>query len=595
MHGWSHCMVPFGLDNMSFQRSERRGRSRATRLNDLIKSLFVKQVRGNFILDTFWLSSEDNALADDLSRGREHEFLARAAALGAWLPGVVPRRHPRSGEVRRLTVVERPGAMDELRQLLDSYRSNDLKDGPAGGQSVRFAMTVPHQRTALTQGLQGDLLSWLESVLDNRLSSSSNRTVRTGLAKWRAVADANGWPHVITTDDPNRGGKMTALMHHLVEDTELVWGSIQNYLWGVRTWMKLQHQADPVYGVEHWDMLQQSCEVLTAVPSEPRKEIPLGVVRAILEALDPSVEWEAQFGFFMLTLLFTFSRSECPCPKAFTGEQSFDPEQHWQVGDFSFEIQEMVKCIAVRFKKVKQDPRVQRPQARGADGRSGDWTYVGDIPDSIFSIVTWYQRLLRCWGRQRAKDEPMFLARDRVRAYTYPAAMSDLETMLARVGCAERYGLHTLRVSGYNWSKRGNGVDLTVAHGLWMSSAHSRYERFPMSDVVQIPANMVGEHPDVMPPAGRPAAQARPSGRVQRGAHARARAAHDDGEELAEPAAAAGSPPGGAHTSNCSPPEPPPADRETRRAAQRVAAQAAQRVAAAAARGAPVRPRQRRR
>jgi hypothetical protein len=107
--------------------------------------------------------------------------------------------------------------------------------------------------------------------------------------------------------------------------------------------MKLQHQADPVYGVEHWDMLQQSCEVLTAVPSEPRKEMPFAVVRAILEALDPSVEWEAQFGFFMLTLLFTFSRSECPCPKAFTGEQSFDPEQHWQVGDFSFEIQEMVR------------------------------------------------------------------------------------------------------------------------------------------------------------------------------------------------------------------------------------------------------------
>ena len=70
------------------------------------------------------------------------------------------------------------------------------------------------------------------------------------------------------------GAKLTALCHMLVEDTELVWASIQGYLWGVRTWMKLQHQADPAYGVEHWDMLEQSCMVVAHVPAEPRKELP---------------------------------------------------------------------------------------------------------------------------------------------------------------------------------------------------------------------------------------------------------------------------------------------------------------------------------
>ena len=520
--GWRGCMVPFGIDNMSYQRSEKRGRSRATRLNDLLKALFVRQVQGGFILDSFWLSSEDNELADDLSRNREEAFLMKAQHRGAWLPGAIPRRHPRSGQVRQLTERERPAAMAVLRQLLSSYTTNTNKDGPEG--AVRFALTVPHQRTTLTQGLPVELLPWLEQVLDNRLAPSSWRTVNTALAKWRKLCAERGWPVVLRTDDPDRGGRLTAFMHYMVEDTELVWGSIQNYLWGLRTWMKLQHQADPAYGIEHWDMLQQSCEVLTAVPSEPRKELPMPVLRAILLALDPNVFWEAQFGFFLLVLLFTFSRSECPCPKNFTGPESFDEEQHWQVGDFKFEIHETVSCIVVRFKRVKQDPRVQRPQARGEDGKSGDWSYVGDIPDSLFSVVRWFKALLRHWSTgNRPKDEPMFLARDQTRPYTYGAAMSDLARMLERVGVQETYGLHSLRVSGYNWSKRGNGVDITVAHGLWMSSAHTRYERFPMSDVVRIPAKMLGEdHPDTSAVVERAAAK---PPRLQRGSRATAASA----------------------------------------------------------------------
>ena len=35
-------------------------------------------------------------------------------------------------------------------------------------------------------------------------------------------------------------------------------------------------------------------------------------------------------------------------------------------------------------------------------------------------------------------------------------------------------------------------MDLTVAHGLWFSEAHSRYERFHISRVLGIPAGMLG-------------------------------------------------------------------------------------------------------
>ena len=37
-----------------------------------------------------------------------------------------------------------------------------------------------------------------------------------------------------------------------------------------------------------------------------------------------------------------------------------------------------------------------------------------------------------------------------------------------------------------------NSEDLTVAHGMWKSSGHKRYERWSTADVANIPANMVG-------------------------------------------------------------------------------------------------------
>ena len=36
--------------------------------------------------------------------------------------------------------------------------------------------------------------------------------------------------------------------------------------------------------------------------------------------------WEVQLMFFVLVLLYTYSRSECPCPKAFTGPEAWRTE-----------------------------------------------------------------------------------------------------------------------------------------------------------------------------------------------------------------------------------------------------------------------------
>ena len=101
-HLWRGKRVPIGVDNKAFECSGEKGRSKAPRLNILIRELFYLQLRFECVLDFFWLSSSDNLLADHLSRDRESSFLHDAYATGFWDSAVSPRRHASSGETRTL-------------------------------------------------------------------------------------------------------------------------------------------------------------------------------------------------------------------------------------------------------------------------------------------------------------------------------------------------------------------------------------------------------------------------------------------------------------------------------------------------------------
>ena len=116
------------------------------------------------------------------------------------------------------------------------------------------------------------------------------------------------------------------------------------------------------------------------------------------------------------------------------------------------------------------------PLAAAADVRS-----IGDVPVRRCT-------LLRFYPGARHPHEPFFMARDRTRPYTYSAGMSDFKSLLGRVSEDTNFGHHGLRVEGYNLSVDGNGEDVTVAHGLWKSTAHTRYARFSMRQVCSIPA-----------------------------------------------------------------------------------------------------------
>ena len=135
---------------------------------------------------------------------------------------------------------------------------------------------------------------------------------------------------------------------------------------------------------------------------------------------------------------------------------------------------------------------------------------MGDVPGSILSPFKWYRLLMGFYEGPRDPTAPFFTARDGVRPYTYAAASADLHAHLSVVSPEDTaFGLHGLRVEGYNLAKR---IDegLAVAVGGWQEGSHTRYDRFDLrTQVFPLASQMLG----VAPPAATQAVAPRPLGR----------------------------------------------------------------------------------
>ena len=170
------------------------------------------------------------------------------------------------------------------------------------------------------------------------------------------------------------------------------------------------------------------------------------------------------------------------------GRQNYDKEKHFRVEDFDVGVVPDtggVRALWVRFRGIKQDPRVQRPEARSdrGDGRTGDWSCLGEVSVDKWNPLFWYTKLTRAWGRRREpRDGPMFLDETQQHPLTYGKALRWFYGWQRAVGVAEEdlAGLHGLRVTGYNRAKNALGQSVAQAHGLWKSTAVNRYERFEM-------------------------------------------------------------------------------------------------------------------
>jgi hypothetical protein len=199
---------------------------------------------------------------------------------------------------------------------------------PRDGYSAQVS-TVQYPRASLYEGLPVDFFEAVDELMHNRLAPGSMLKVDIAFTRyWKPVAAANGWDEIIATDDPERGGKMATFVLSMLDNTALVADSIGTYVWALRWKMKLSHQADPVLGVMHWQDFMRSVRVKAHVPHEPRRAVPLRLILAIIASIEVTVHWEVQFAFLLVVMLFTFSRSECPCPKAFTGSNGWDVNKH---------------------------------------------------------------------------------------------------------------------------------------------------------------------------------------------------------------------------------------------------------------------------
>ena len=93
-----------------------------------------------------------------------------------------------------------------------------------------------------------------------------------------------------------------------------------------------------------------------------------------------------------------------------------------------------VRALWVRFRAIKQDPRVERPAARG----SGDWACIGDVPDTKWSPIKWYMRLAQLHGVARDPSSPMFVDKsDPTRPLLYRVARQCFIDLQTAVGVAE--------------------------------------------------------------------------------------------------------------------------------------------------------------
>ena len=293
---------------------------------------------------------------------------------------------------------------------------------------------------------------------------------------------------VIITGDPNRGGVFASWFVDMLEDRTknsgkgLKYTTVANYAWGVREWMQLpeQGQLDPLEAVVDWEAWISGVEMETWEEAEHHVEIPFDVIASAISTLDPTNYMDCVFGVILLMLFFTMNRSEYPVPKT---AAKFDPAKHTRWEDVSFDDDSTIWAVG----KIKQDRRGRRLGIM--DGRKK--TIVGDIEGSSFNL----KYCLSCYLTLRGpgKNGDPFFVHDDGSVLTYQIVLDYMRFVFRRFMTkaeAAVYGVHGLRVAGYNCARLGKDPELAQLQGDWGSTACLRYERKRREEVITLPRDM---------------------------------------------------------------------------------------------------------
>eukprot|EP00965_Chrysotila_dentata_P054958 1824312-Pleurochrysis_carterae.AAC.2 len=178
---------------------------------------------------------------------------------------------------------------ESICQFGPEYPSDVSGYGPSAGKQgyVLFSMTVLYSRASVCVGFPTEeAAAQIDELCDNRLAPSSQQSIMNTLAHWRVVAARHNWNVVIQSDDPSRGGELATYISFLVNETELLAPTISNYFWGLQNFMKYYRQLDPAYGVAELEDLMKSVQVVAWVALEPRRTVPVWLIKEFLERVD---------------------------------------------------------------------------------------------------------------------------------------------------------------------------------------------------------------------------------------------------------------------------------------------------------------------
>ena len=155
----------------------------------------------------------------------------------------------------------------------------------------------------------------------------------------------------------------------------------------------------------HWQEFMRSVRVKA---HQPRRTVPLSLILAILASIDVTVFCGRSSSRSSWWSCSSRSRAQSAhAPRPSRARMHGTPTSTgWCVtssSDASVQVSG-VYVLAVRFKSIKQDRRIERPEARGdhrlevpqgeASRGGSDWSFVGDLPGHALSPFKWYRLLM---------------------------------------------------------------------------------------------------------------------------------------------------------------------------------------------------------
>lgn len=335
----------------------------------------------------------------------------------------------------------------------------------------------------------------IQTVMNTRLQTSSQSTINTVVRKWwLPFLLVHALPYdTLPPGHVGRGGVMASFTLYMARKG-LKFGTVQGYVWAI-----CEHHvqvggiaADPLDNVLDWSRWMNALEVQSWVDSsvEPHEMIPFTLFVRTLRHLDRTDHDDVLLGIILVFMYHTMSRSETPVPKTRHGQHNFDPEQHIRCRDVR--VTEPIPgqgshFVEWGFGNIKQDKRSKRAR-RDPDKR--EWKPVGETT-GLLSMLFWYNLYLSFAGAAREPDAPFFVRADG-RYAVYQELLDGFRAAMCRVpgvtwAQASSYGLHGLRVLGYNCWRAANGEDVAALQGGWGSQAHRSYGRETLEHVLSVP------------------------------------------------------------------------------------------------------------